>query len=121
MLMSNLILCVDQSTSERSFLSGLSPAQCICRRNALRAGGPLPSSPPPPLCLWVACGSGVRGFAVQGDGGRGSGIQSVKRHRIDRGQDVQAGWLAWSRWDGGALRAFPEAQWKKYYTAPCGI
>ena len=33
-------------------------------------------------------------FAVPGDGGRRSGAQSVKRHRIGRGQYVQAGLLA---------------------------
>ena len=43
-----------------------------------------------PLGLWVACGWGAPGFVVFGGEGSGSGIQSVKRHRIDRGEQVQA-------------------------------
>ena len=43
----------------------------------------------------MACGSGVRGFVILGGEGSVSGIQSVKRHRIDCGQQVQAGWVAW--------------------------
>ena len=53
-------------------------ARCIFRRNALHAGGPLPSLTHTLLGLWVFCGSGVRSFAAQGGGGMGSGIQSLK-------------------------------------------
>ena len=59
---------------------------------------PSPSSQLPPVGLWVACGSGVRGFVVLGGEGRGSGVQSVKRHRNDRCQQVQAGCEARSCW-----------------------
>ena len=75
------------------------PQNVFFRVNALHAGGPLPSAPTPPLGLWVACGSGVRGFEVLGGEGSGSaGIHSVRRHRIDRGQPVQARRVARSCW-----------------------
>ena len=56
----------------------LSPAQCIFRRYALHAGGPLLGFPNPPLGLLVACVSGVRGFVVLGGEGSGSSIPSVE-------------------------------------------
>ena len=39
-------------------------------------GWTVTSHPTPPLGLWVACGSGVRGFVVLGGEGSGSSIQS---------------------------------------------
>ena len=47
-------------------------------------------------------------LAVLGGEGRGSGIQSVKRHRIDRGQQVQAGWVARSRLAVGRCAAYQQ-------------
>ena len=44
----------------------------LCTRVARCRALPLPH-----FCLWVTCGSGARGFAVQGDGGRRSSIQSA--------------------------------------------
>ena len=44
MLIISLILWIYKCTSERSDLSGLSPAQCTYRRNALHAGGLVRSS-----------------------------------------------------------------------------
>ena len=46
---------------------------------------------------------GVRGFVVFGGEGSGSGNQSVKRHRIERGQQVHARWVG-----SGTLRAFQQ-------------
>ena len=119
-LMKNLGQWTDKSMRERWVLRclSLSPARSNFRRNALQ-GAPLPSPFTPPLGLWVACGWGVRGFAVQGDG-EGSGIQSVKRHRIGRGQYAQGGWLARSRSVSGSLRTFHQRHnGKKYFSAPC--
>ena len=53
-------------------------------------------------------GSSVRGFAAVGGERRGSSIQSVKRHRIDRGQLVEAGWVARSRLAVERCAAYPQ-------------
>ena len=62
MSMNHLSQWIDKGMRERQMLCCLSPAMCIFRWNASHAGGPLPSSPSPPLGLWVACGSDVRGL-----------------------------------------------------------
>ena len=44
---------------------------------SMHAGALVPSPPTPPLGLWVACGSDVRGFVV-GDERSGTDIQFVQ-------------------------------------------
>ena len=105
MLMNNLSQWIDKCMRERQWLSGHSPAQSIFWRNALHPGGPLPASHP--HASRSVSGSGVRGFGGSGEG-RGSGIQSVKRQRIDRGQQVQSGWVARSRLAVERCAAYPQ-------------
>ena len=88
---------MDRQEYASNVVTCLPPANCIFRRSALHAGGRIPSPPSPPSPkpglwfeggLWFGCARLCETGCLWG---RGSGHRSVKRHRLDRGQQYQTG------------------------------